>query len=138
MTCLQRLQHSLACTAQQWLSARRTRKGVGRGKERKVPWQAQRVQHSVPCYVILSPSLSHLTSPDNWLFATITFAPIALTPVVFTLASPGPPPSSHLDNNEMITTIVGLSFCHQCHDCFCSHCFHLHCPHLHHLHSGIP
>ena len=47
MTCLQRLRHSLACTAQHKRS-RETRKGVARkGKGKRIPWRAEHVQHKV-------------------------------------------------------------------------------------------
>ena len=48
MTCLQHLQHSLACTAWQQPSARKQGKGVEREKEQKVPWQVEHVQHCPP------------------------------------------------------------------------------------------
>ena len=59
---LQHLGHSLACTAQQWPSAQRTRKGVERGKERKVPWWAEHVQQIV--HIDLEPFFSDHVSKD--------------------------------------------------------------------------
>ena len=47
MTCPQLLRHSLACTARQRPSARRRRLTVGTSKGKRIPWRAERVQHSL-------------------------------------------------------------------------------------------
>ena len=52
MTCLQHLWHSLACTAQRKRSGERLQRAAQKGKGKRIPWWAERVQQGViycPC-----------------------------------------------------------------------------------------
>ena len=59
MTCLQRLRHSLACTARRKRLGETRQRVVQKGKGKRIPWRAERVQHIPdlgPCFRTRSPS----------------------------------------------------------------------------------